>query len=75
MLDLDEAPQHSHNQARETFIDSGGVIQPAPAARFSHSKAAAPTAPARPGEHSAAILAEWGVAEATIADLGARGVI
>ena len=75
VLDWDEAPQHPHNQARETFIDIAGVIQPAPAPRFSHSKAAAPTAPAQPGEHSAAILADWGVSESTIADLSARGVI
>ena len=75
VLDWDEAPQHPHNQARETFIDIAGVIQPAPAPRFSHSKAAAPTPPAQPGEHSAAILADWGVSEASIADLAARGVI
>jgi alpha-methylacyl-CoA racemase len=75
VLDWDEAPQHPHNQARETFIDIGGVIQPAPAPRFSHSKAAAPTAPAQPGEHSAAILADWGVPDTAIADLVARGVI
>ena len=75
VLDWDEAPQHPHNQARETFIDIAGVIQPAPAPRFSHSKAAAPAPPARPGEHSAAILADWGVSEAGIADLRARGVI
>ena len=75
VLDWDEAPTHPHNQARETFIDIAGVIQPAPAPRFSHSKAAAPTPPAQPGEHSAAILADWGVSETTIADLSARGVI
>ncbi len=75
VLDWDEAPQHPHNQARETFIDIAGVIQPAPAPRFSHSKAATPTPPAQPGEHSAAILADWGVPEASIADLAARGVI
>jgi alpha-methylacyl-CoA racemase len=75
VLDWDEAPQHPHNQARETFIDIAGVIQPAPAPRFSHSKAAVPTPPAQPGEHSAAILADWGVPEASIADLAARGVI
>ena len=75
VLDWDEAPQHPHNQARETFIDIAGVIQPAPAPRFSHSKAAAPTPPAQPGEHNAAILADWGVSEASIADLAARGVI
>jgi len=29
VLDMDEAPKHPHNQARETFIEIDGVIQPA----------------------------------------------
>ena len=42
ILDWDEAPQHPHNVARETFFELDGVVQPAPAPKFSRSEAAAP---------------------------------
>jgi alpha-methylacyl-CoA racemase len=34
ILSLADAPAHPHNEARGTFLDVGGVIQPAPAPRF-----------------------------------------
>jgi alpha-methylacyl-CoA racemase len=34
ILSLAEAPVHPHNAARSTFVDIGGVTQPAPAPRF-----------------------------------------
>jgi len=42
VLSLTEAPAHSHNIARGTFIDVDGVTQPAPAPRFSGTRLAAP---------------------------------
>ena len=39
VLSLREAPQHSHNVARGTFVEAGGMIQPAPAPRFSATPA------------------------------------
>lgn len=39
VLSLAEAPQHPHNRARGTFVEAGGVIQPAPAPRFSGTPA------------------------------------
>ena len=39
VLSLTEAPQHPHNVARGTFVDEGGMIQPAPAPRFSATPA------------------------------------
>ena len=35
VLSMAEAPAHPHNAARGTFIDIGGVMQPAPAPRYS----------------------------------------
>ncbi len=35
VLSLAEAPAHPHNAARGTFIEVGGVMQPAPAPRYS----------------------------------------
>jgi alpha-methylacyl-CoA racemase len=37
VLSMSEAPAHEHNRARGTFIERGGVIQPAPAPRFSRT--------------------------------------
>ena len=34
VLTMGDAPEHPHNQARATFIDPGGLTQPAPAPRF-----------------------------------------
>ncbi len=39
VLSLKEAPHHPHNVARGTFIEDGGVVQPAPAPRFSATPA------------------------------------
>ena len=35
VLNFSEAPQHPHNVARGTFLDIDGVVQPAPAPKFS----------------------------------------
>jgi alpha-methylacyl-CoA racemase len=39
VLSLTEAPQHPHNRARGTFVEDGGMVQPAPAPRFSATPA------------------------------------
>jgi alpha-methylacyl-CoA racemase len=75
VLDMAEAPQHPHNRARATFIEIDGVTQPAPAPRFSRSAPEVAGAPPAPGEHSAAILADWGWSQAAIAALQAAHVI
>lgn len=59
VLDWDEAPQHPHNVARGTFAEVGGVVQPAPAPRFSRSAAAMPPLAVAGG--GAAMLQRWGV--------------
>ena len=37
VLDINEAVHHPHNQYRKTHVDIDGVINPAPAPRFSHT--------------------------------------
>lgn len=69
VLDWDEAPRHPHNRARETFIEVNGVIQPAPAPRFSKTPPAVQNPPAVAGEHTDEILTEWGIDAADIAAL------
>ncbi len=60
VLDLDEAPEHPHNQARQTFVRHLGVMQPAPAPRFSRTPEQIQRPPAVPGEHGEEILRDWG---------------
>ena len=40
VLTMAEAPKHPHNAAREIFVERHGVIQPAPAPRFSRTPSA-----------------------------------
>jgi len=59
VLSLIEAPDHPHNQARKTFVEIEGVIQPAPAPRFSRT----PTSAESPSsvDDLAPLLDAWGV--------------
>ncbi|MFF0454797.1 MULTISPECIES: CaiB/BaiF CoA-transferase family protein [Nocardia] len=75
VLSLSEAPQHPHLRARETFIEVEGVVQPAPAPRFSRTPGAVQRPPARPGEHTDEVLGDWGFAPARLAALRAAGAI
>lgn len=63
VLGLDEAPQHAHMAARETFVAPDGVTQPAPAPRFSRTPGAIRRKPPQRGEGGAQALADWGVAK------------
>lgn len=60
---LADAPRHPHLAARGTFVERDGVIQPAPAPRFSRTGATLTTPPALPGEHTREALAAWGIAD------------
>ena len=74
VLDMDEAPQHPHNQARQTFIDVDGVIQAAPAPRFSRTPPATPKPP-QAADATGAVLADWGWQAGEIEALRAAGGI
>ena len=75
VLSIFEAPDHPHNRARGTFVELDGVMQPAPAPRFSRT-AAEISGPARvPGEDTAAVLADAGFGESEIAELVSGGVV
>ncbi|MES2900399.1 MAG: CaiB/BaiF CoA-transferase family protein [Pseudomonadota bacterium] len=75
VLDMAEAPAHPHNAARATFLERDGVVQPAPAPRFSRTAPELGIAPAAPGQHSAQVLADWGVDDIHIAALQAQRII
>ncbi len=75
VLDLDEAPRHAHNLARGTFIEVGGAIQPAPAPRFSRTRAELRPPPAAAGEDPEKVLADWGFDSHEIAELKLQNAI
>lgn len=75
VLDWDEAPAHPHNVARRTFVEFDGVIQPAPAPRFSRTPGALRIPPGHPGEHTRQILRDWGFSDAQVTALERAGAI
>jgi alpha-methylacyl-CoA racemase len=75
VLDWDEAPAHPHLTARRTFIDNKGVIQPAPAPRFSATPAQLRRPPPHPGEHTDEVLRELGRTPQDVARLRSEGTV
>jgi alpha-methylacyl-CoA racemase len=75
VLDMDEAPAHPHNRARGTFVEVRGVVQPAPAPRFSRTPAAVQGPPVAPGANTEEVLREWGVGADAMARLRAAGAM
>lgn len=61
VLSMAEAPEYKHNKDRETFVTVEGVVQPAPAPRFSKTPGAIQSLPPGIGEHDAEVLRDWGV--------------
>jgi alpha-methylacyl-CoA racemase len=61
VLSMAEAPTHPHNAARATFVEVEGIVQPAPAPRFSRTPAAVQGPAPAVGAHTEEVLAAWGV--------------
>jgi alpha-methylacyl-CoA racemase len=70
-----EAPSHPANVARETYIEVDGLVQPAPAPRFSRTPSAVAHGVHGAGEDTAATLRAMGFAEREIGELTEAGVI
>jgi alpha-methylacyl-CoA racemase len=75
VLSLAEAPRHPHLAERGTFVEVDGVVQPAPAPRFSRSAPDHPATPPMRGADTDSVLQGLGYDAAAIADLRERGVI
>jgi len=75
VLTMTEAPHHPHNVARAAFVEVDGIMQPAPAPRFSRSVPPLPTPPNVPDPaRAASVLADW-LGAADIAAARASGAI
>nr|WP_297401990.1 CaiB/BaiF CoA-transferase family protein [uncultured Marinobacter sp.] len=74
VLDLKEAQNHPHNLARQTYVEVGGIKQPAPAPRFSRTEPSV-RHEARPyGADTDAVLAEAGFSAGQIDEMRAQSV-
>lgn len=75
VLNLEEAPQHPHMKARNTFIDVGGQLHPAPAPRFSRTVASAPLPMTPMGQDSKAVLNDFGFSPTEVETLFSAGAV
>ena len=75
VLTLTEAPRHAHNVERATFVERAGIVQPAPAPRFSRTPTALDRTPPAPGDHTDEVLAELGYDSTEIGRLRTAGAV
>ena len=69
VLRMSEAIDHPHNRHRNSFVEIDGIPQPGPAPRFLGTPTRVQRPPARVGEHTDAVLRDWGFSAAEIAAL------
>jgi alpha-methylacyl-CoA racemase len=70
-----EAHLHPHNAARRTFVEVEGIVQPAPAPRFSRTRSEVSRPPSHPGADTEEALAAWGVGPEELASLRKDGAV
>ena len=75
VLSLGEAPEHDHNSARGVFTEVDGVVQPAPAPRFSVTPAPNTRAPSRPGRDTDRVLRWLGYSDREIVKLRKEAIV
>jgi len=75
VLDMQEAPEHPHNTARQAFIEVDGIRQNAPAPRFSLTPAQAVQGPRLAGEDTEAVLLEAGYTALEVERLRRAGAL
>lgn len=75
VLSMDEAPTHPHNVARRSFVDPGGVVQAAPAPRFSRTPGEIQSPPSVEGKNSRVVLEELGYSAERVEDLLSSGAV
>jgi alpha-methylacyl-CoA racemase len=64
ILPMSEAVDHPHIKERGVFVEHDGLVQPAPAPRFSRTEATLKLPPSpRAGAHTREALTAWGIAD------------
>ncbi len=75
VLGLYEAPEHPHNRERGTFVEIEGVMQAAPAPRFSRTSPPVPAPPPEPGGDTLDLLIRFGLQTQEIERLQGERVV
>ena len=75
VLSIFEASDHPHNKARNSFLEIDGVMQQAPAPRFSRTQPGISHGARVPGEDTISVLQDCGFSTDEIKALGEQGVI
>lgn len=75
ILSLDEVRDHPHNAARNAFLEIDGIVQPAPAPRFSRTRADMPHGSRVAGQDSRVVLQDAGYSESKIDELISSGAV
>ena len=75
VLTMSEAAEHPHIRARQTVVEHHGVLQPAPAPRFSRTKPDLRRPAPKPGEHTDEALRDWGFRPNELSSLREAGAI
>jgi len=75
VLSLNEVADHPHNKHRQTFLDFEGVVQPAPAPRFSRTTVSLSHPSRSAGEDSEQVLTDAGFDRDEIESLLASGAV
>ena len=75
VLTLEEAAAHPHNQVRQAFVEVDGIVQPAPAPRFSRTPAELDRLPPAPGADTDDVLRRFGKTDDDIAALRREGIV
>jgi alpha-methylacyl-CoA racemase len=75
VLSFSEASKHFHNQARGSFVEVDGIVQPGPAPRFSRTPSSVKFGPPAFGAHTEETLQAWGFSAGEIEALAAEKAI
>ena len=75
VLTLVEAANHPHSLARQSHLAVDGIVQPAPAPRFSRTPSRIQSPPSSTGQSPEASLSGWGLDDSEIHGLIESGIV
>ncbi len=75
VLSAEEATDHPHNRARETFVEIDGVVQPRPGPRFGRTQPPLPRSARECVTDAAQLLSAWGIDRHRITLLRDAGIL
>jgi alpha-methylacyl-CoA racemase len=75
VLNMTEAYEHPHNEARDTFVNIDGITQSAPAPRFSRTVSEVRSPAGEDALKNQDVLKSWGLSASDVAKLEKAGAL